>query len=144
MESCPVATYKVHEFLRPKLAELYNNDYIFDRFSCCASKDGDYFATGSYSNTFKVFSRAASRSDGTTLEASTHPYRIQSNAPTRSQGLLNSFARGIHRKGQDGPRYDGREEMPCNMASKVTHLAWHPTENFVVCAANNSLYMYCT
>ncbi|KAF0931604.1 hypothetical protein E2562_005568 [Oryza meyeriana var. granulata] len=48
MESSPVATYKVHEFLRPKLSELYNNDYIFDRFNCCTSKNGDYFATGSY------------------------------------------------------------------------------------------------
>lgn len=31
-----------------QLAELYTEDYIFDRFSCCASKDGSYFATGSY------------------------------------------------------------------------------------------------
>ncbi|KAL6899590.1 hypothetical protein ACP4OV_006248 [Aristida adscensionis] len=48
VESSPVATYKVHEFLRPKLSELYTDDYIFDRFNCCASKDGSYFATGSY------------------------------------------------------------------------------------------------
>jgi hypothetical protein len=32
-----------------QLSELYTDDYIFDRFSCCASKDGAYFATGSYS-----------------------------------------------------------------------------------------------
>lgn len=44
--------------------------------------------------------------------------------------------------GQDGPRSDGKAEVSCNMASKVKHLAWHPTENFIVCAANNSLYMY--
>jgi hypothetical protein len=31
-----------------QLSELYTEDYIFDRFSCCASKDGSYFATGSY------------------------------------------------------------------------------------------------
>ena len=31
-----------------QLSELYTDDYIFDRFSCCASKDGAYFATGSY------------------------------------------------------------------------------------------------
>jgi len=46
--------------------------------------------------------------------------------------------------GQDGPRSDGKEEVSCNMASKVKHLAWHPAENFIVCAANNSLYMYHT
>ncbi|XP_052143757.1 serine/threonine protein phosphatase 2A 55 kDa regulatory subunit B alpha isoform-like isoform X2 [Oryza glaberrima] len=144
VESSPVATYKVHEFLRPKLSELYNNDCIFDRFSCCSSKGGDYFATGSYSNTFKVFSRAAANPNGTTLEASTNPYRIQSFPSAKSQGLLSNFARGIQRKGQDGPRSDGREDTKCNMTSKVTHLAWHPMENFIVCAANNSLYMYHT
>ncbi|XP_062222751.1 serine/threonine protein phosphatase 2A 55 kDa regulatory subunit B beta isoform-like [Phragmites australis] len=144
VESAPVATYKVHEFLRPKLSELYNDDYIFDRFNCCASKDGNYFATGSYSNTFKVFSRSAANTSGTALEASTNPYRIQSYTPTKLPALLSNLALGVHRKGQDGPRSDGREETPCNMASKVTRLAWHPTENFIVCAANNSLYMYHT
>uniref|UniRef100_A0A0E0K2H0 Serine/threonine-protein phosphatase 2A 55 kDa regulatory subunit B n=1 Tax=Oryza punctata TaxID=4537 RepID=A0A0E0K2H0_ORYPU len=116
VESSPVATYKVHEFLRPKLSELYNNDCIFDRFSCCSSKGGDYFATGSYSNTFKVFSRAAANPNGTTLEASANPYRIQSFA--KSQGLLSNFARGIQRKGQDGQRSDGRDDTKRNMASK--------------------------
>lgn len=94
VETSPVATYKVHEFLRPKvrtyvrsqfvvtetkkcfrisfwhqredgqffrekkmllicllvlqLSKLYTDDYIFDRFGCCASNDGAYFATGSY------------------------------------------------------------------------------------------------
>ncbi|XP_012698698.1 serine/threonine protein phosphatase 2A 55 kDa regulatory subunit B beta isoform isoform X2 [Setaria italica] len=142
VETSPIATYKVHEFLRPKLSELYTEDYIFDRFSCCASKDGSYFATGSYSNTFKVFSRTAAQTSGTTLEASTNPYRVQSHAPTKIPVLFSSFSLGVGRKGQDGPRSDGKEEMPCNMASRVTHIAWHPMENFIVCAANNSLYMY--
>jgi len=181
VETSPVATYKVHEFLRPKLSELYAEDYIFDRFSCCASKDGSYFATGSYSNTFKVFTRTASQTTGTTLEASANPYRVQSHTSSKIPALLSNFSLGVSRKGQDrticqvlhvcfqlchgkevsneghsvlwvisclagqdGPRSDGKEEIPCNMASRVTHLAWHPTENFIVCAANNSLYMYHT
>ncbi|XP_039790494.1 serine/threonine protein phosphatase 2A 55 kDa regulatory subunit B beta isoform-like isoform X2 [Panicum virgatum] len=144
VETSPVATYKVHEFLRPKLSELYAEDYIFDRFSCCASKDGSYFATGSYSNTFKVFTRTASQTTGTTLEASANPYRVQSHTSAKIPALLSNFSLGVSRKGQDGPRSDGKEEIPCNMASRVTHLAWHPTENFIVCAANNSLYMYHT
>ncbi|XP_021316119.1 serine/threonine protein phosphatase 2A 55 kDa regulatory subunit B beta isoform isoform X1 [Sorghum bicolor] len=144
VETSPVATYKVHEFLRPKLSELYTDDYIFDRFSCCASKDGAYFATGSYSNTFKVFSRAAAQTSGTTLEASTNPYRIQLQAPTKLPALLSNFPLGVNRKGHDGPRSDGKEEVSCNMASKVKHLAWHPAENIIVCAANNNLYMYHT
>ncbi|KAF8693035.1 hypothetical protein HU200_039209 [Digitaria exilis] len=144
VETSPVATYKVQESLRPKLAELYTEDYIFDRFSCCASKDGSSFATGSYSNTFKVFSRTAAQTTDTTLEASANPYRVQSHALTKIPSLLSSFSLGVGRKGQDGPRSDSKEEIPCNMASRITHLIWHPMDNFIVCAANSSLYMYHT
>ncbi|CAL4886677.1 unnamed protein product [Urochloa decumbens] len=146
LETSPVATYKVHEFLRPKLSELYTEDYIFDRFRCCASKDGSYFATGSYSNTFKVFPHTAAQTTGTTLEASANPYRLQSesHAHTRIPAMFSNFSLGVSRKGHDGPRPDGKEEAPYNMASRVTQLTWHPTENFIVCAANNSLYMYHT
>ncbi|XVE57166.1 hypothetical protein DITRI_Ditri04bG0070100 [Diplodiscus trichospermus] len=48
MDSSPVATFKIHEHLRPKLCDLYNNDSIFDKFDCCISGDGLHFATGSY------------------------------------------------------------------------------------------------
>ncbi|GJN21594.1 hypothetical protein PR202_gb09084 [Eleusine coracana subsp. coracana] len=122
-ESSPVVTYKVHEFLRPKLSDLYTDDHIFDRFSCCASNDGTYFATGSY--------------------------RTQTYRPSKGSGLLNNLLAETTEKGlivfagQDGLRPAGnKDEIPCNMASKVTHIAWHPTEDFIVCAAKNSLYMY--
>lgn len=29
-----------------------------------------------------------------------------------------------------------------DFTSKLLHLAWHPTENVIACAATNSLYMY--
>lgn len=78
MNSGPVATFQVHEFLRPKviyhpvnsllpfdsvfqvvaecpdlgssvqLCDLYENDSIFDKFECCLSGDGLRVATGSY------------------------------------------------------------------------------------------------
>jgi serine/threonine-protein phosphatase 2A regulatory subunit B len=48
MNSGPVATFQVHEYLRPKLCDLYENDSIFDKFECCQSGDGLRVATGSY------------------------------------------------------------------------------------------------
>lgn len=78
MDAGPVATYQVHEYLRPKvihifcmvlvklmallvyvkltislicnpqLCDLYENDSIFDKFECCLSGDGLRVATGSY------------------------------------------------------------------------------------------------
>ena len=35
MDSKPVETYPIHEYLRGKLCTLYENDYIFDKFECC-------------------------------------------------------------------------------------------------------------
>lgn len=34
MESKPVETYQVHEYLRSKLCSLFESDYIFDKFEC--------------------------------------------------------------------------------------------------------------
>lgn len=35
MDTKPVETYYIHEFLRSKLCSLYENDFIFDKFECC-------------------------------------------------------------------------------------------------------------
>ena len=42
MNSKPIETYQVHEYLRSKLCSLYENDYIFDKFECCFSGDDRY------------------------------------------------------------------------------------------------------
>lgn len=40
MENKPVATVNIHEHLRSKLCDLYENDCIFDKFECTFSGDG--------------------------------------------------------------------------------------------------------
>uniref|UniRef100_A0A453NUA3 Serine/threonine-protein phosphatase 2A 55 kDa regulatory subunit B n=1 Tax=Aegilops tauschii subsp. strangulata TaxID=200361 RepID=A0A453NUA3_AEGTS len=75
MDSGPVATFQVHEHLRPKLCDLYENDSIFDKFECCLSGDGHRLATGSYSNLFRVFGCTSGNTEATTLEASRNPMR---------------------------------------------------------------------
>ena len=40
MESRPVQTLNVHDYLRPKLCDLYENDCIFDKFEASWSGDG--------------------------------------------------------------------------------------------------------
>lgn len=42
METYPVLTVPIHDFLRPKLSDLYENDCIFDKFECAVSGDGKY------------------------------------------------------------------------------------------------------
>ena len=42
MENKPVKTINVHDHLRTKLCDLYENDCIFDKFECTFSGDGQY------------------------------------------------------------------------------------------------------
>lgn len=48
IENRPVAVVAIHNHLRAKLCELYENDCIFDKFECAFSDDGSRVITGSY------------------------------------------------------------------------------------------------
>ena len=72
-EGSPVATLPVHEHLRQRLCDLYENDSIFDKFDCCMNGDASYVASGSYNNSFRAF--GAYNGSDATLEASRDPMR---------------------------------------------------------------------
>ncbi|KAF9667890.1 hypothetical protein SADUNF_Sadunf15G0070200 [Salix dunnii] len=59
--------------------------------------------------------------------------------PRRSS--LSNMTRGFYRQGHEYYR-TGSNEFSCNLSSKLLHLAWHPTTNFIACASGNSLLMY--
>ncbi|GAV60519.1 hypothetical protein CFOL_v3_04049 [Cephalotus follicularis] len=140
MDSGPVATFQVHEHLRPKLCDLYENDSIFDKFECCLSGDGMRVATGSYSNLFRVFGCTPGSTEAETLEASKNPMRRQVQTPSRPSRSLSSITRVV-RRGAESPGVDANGNS-LDFTTKLLHLAWHPSENSIACAAANSLYMY--
>ncbi|KAK8536995.1 hypothetical protein V6N13_041946 [Hibiscus sabdariffa] len=138
MDSSPVATFKIHEHLRPKLCELYNNDSIFNKFECCVSGDGLHFATGSYSNLLRIFSHGVGSEEGTTIEASKNPNRKPLRRARRSS--LSNLTRGFHRQGHENTNIGN--ETPWNTSSKLQHLAWHPGSYLIACASGNTLFFY--
>eukprot|EP00271_Cylindrocystis_brebissonii_P001267 TRINITY_DN1157_c1_g3_i1.p1 TRINITY_DN1157_c1_g3~~TRINITY_DN1157_c1_g3_i1.p1 ORF type:complete len:372 (-),score=78.46 TRINITY_DN1157_c1_g3_i1:1249-2208(-) len=144
MEAKPVQSFKVHEQLRAKLCDLYENDSIFDKFECCLSGDGLRAATGSYSNVFRVFGTTLGSEEATSLEASKTPNRrrlIQTPA-AKAGRLANPLRRGRGaQRGGESPLQDPAGP-PHDFSSKLLHLAWHPAANLIACAASNSLYMY--
>ncbi|CAH1422754.1 unnamed protein product [Lactuca virosa] len=141
MDAGPVSTFQVHEYLRPKLCDLYENDSIFDKFECCLSGDGMRVATGSYSNLFRVFGSGPTSTEATTLEASKNPMRRQVQTPARPSRSLSSSITRVVRRGAESPGNDTNGNS-FDFTTKLLHLAWHPTENSIACAAANSLYMY--
>ncbi|KAL5176303.1 Serine/threonine protein phosphatase 2A regulatory subunit B beta isoform [Glycine soja] len=128
-------------FFFGQLCDLYENDSIFDKFECCLSGDGLRVSTGSYSNLFRVFGCVPGSTEATTLEASKNPMRRQVPTPSRpSRSLGNSITRVV-RRGAESAGVDANGNS-FDFTTKLLHLAWHPTENSIACAAANSLYMY--
>ncbi|CAI0462148.1 unnamed protein product, partial [Linum tenue] len=130
------------DYMTLKLCDLYENDSIFDKFECCLSGDGSRVATGSYSNLFRVFGCSPGSTEATTLEASKNPMRRQVQTPSRPSRSLTTLTRVVRRvTGAESPGVDANGNS-FDSATKLLHLAWHPTENSIACAAANSLYMY--
>jgi serine/threonine-protein phosphatase 2A regulatory subunit B len=44
----PISTIPVHSHLSPYVWELYENDFLFDKFRLAASSNGAFVMTGSY------------------------------------------------------------------------------------------------
>ncbi|PRQ17285.1 putative transcription factor WD40-like family [Rosa chinensis] len=143
MDSSPVAIYRIHEHLRPKLSELYTNDRIFDKFGCCFSGDGLHYATGSYSNLVRIFSHGIGGEEGTTIEASKTPNRkpLPRAAPRVRRSSLSNLARGFYRHGHENSSSAGND-ISYDLSSKLLQVAWHPEANLIASAAGNSLFMY--
>ncbi|KAD4384852.1 hypothetical protein E3N88_25020 [Mikania micrantha] len=137
MDSGPVATFQVHEYLRPKLCDMYENDSIFDKFDCCLRGDGQMAATGSYSNLFRIFGCTDGSTEETTLEATKNPTKRQIQTPSRFSRSPGTLPR-VNKRGSDNSGIDINGSI-YDFSMKLLHLAWHPNENLIACAASNSL-----
>ncbi|XP_044515120.1 serine/threonine-protein phosphatase 2A 55 kDa regulatory subunit B delta isoform isoform X2 [Gracilinanus agilis] len=128
MESRPVETYQVHEYLRSKLCSLYENDCIFDKFECCWNGSDSALMTGSYNNFFRMFDRSTRRD--VTLEAS------RESSKPRAILKPRKVCPGGKRK---------KDEISADSLDfnrKILHTAWHPLDNIIAVAATNNLYIF--
>jgi len=151
MERAPVATFRVHDHLRSKLCDLYESDAIFDKFQCCISGDASHVATGSYGNQFRCFDAGAAAAGATapgadTLEVTKTPQRLKRAraeamgvaSASRGMGGGSPTVRGGRGRLEAAPPGPGSPEF----STKILHMAWHPEEDVLACAASNSLYVF--
>uniref|UniRef100_H2YS83 Serine/threonine-protein phosphatase 2A 55 kDa regulatory subunit B n=1 Tax=Ciona savignyi TaxID=51511 RepID=H2YS83_CIOSA len=130
MESKPVESFQVHEYLKSKLCSLYENDCIFDKFECCWNGTDSAIMTGSYNNFFRVFD-CNSKKD-VTLEAS------RENSRQRAQ--LKSKKVGVSQGGKRKKDEVSVDSLDFNR--KILHTAWHPKDKIIAVAATNNLYIF--
>ncbi|XP_055376482.1 protein phosphatase PP2A 55 kDa regulatory subunit isoform X1 [Condylostylus longicornis] len=128
METKPIETYPVHEYLRAKLCSLYENDCIFDKFECCWNGNDTSIMTGSYNNFFRVFDRNTKKD--VTLEASRDIIKPKTILKPRKVCT-------------GGKRKKDEISVDClDFNKKILHTAWHPLENIIAVAATNNLFIF--
>ncbi|KAL9547844.1 Protein phosphatase PP2A regulatory subunit B [Mucor bainieri] len=139
MEKKPLRTINIHDNLRSKLCDLYENDCIFDKFECTFSGDGSHMMTGSYSNDIHIYGREEGEEE-VTLQADKSAFKAKKlgsakNKITMSQGnrAANSAAAG-RRMREDADYMD--------YSKKILHSSWHPKENTIAVAATNNLFIF--
>lgn len=127
MENKPIRTINVHDHLRGKLCDLYENDCIFDKFECKFSGDSNHIMTGSYNNGFHIFDREGE--DHTFLEAS-------KNLRRPSKATLKKT------RGQSKKMTEETNPENIDFNKKIMHATFNPSDSCVALAAINNLYVF--
>jgi len=127
MESRPLKTIQIHDHLRGKLCDLYENDCIFDKFECTWSGNGSHVLTGSYHNYFRI-------------------YDVETTTDVVLQADKSAFkAKKIGINGGKNPGFKTGKDMSLetiDFNKKILHGSWHPRENTIAIAATNNLFLY--
>lgn len=125
MENKPVKTFNIHDHLRSKLCDLYENDCIFDKFECTMSNDGNLVLTGSYHNYFNIYDRLSKNE--VQLEATKVASKIKK--PVKMKGAKKKSKEELNPENID-------------FMKKTLHVAWHPKENLIAVGASNNLFLF--
>ncbi|KAJ1909766.1 protein phosphatase 2A regulatory subunit cdc55 [Tieghemiomyces parasiticus] len=133
MTKAPVKTIPVHDILRGKLCDLYENDCIFDKFECTLSGNNSQAMTGSYNNYFSIFD--LNTEDEVLLQADKNAFRAK-----RVSGPNGKSRVGVPRT--KGNRKEDLNPDTLDFSRKILHASWHPTENTIAVAATNNLFIF--
>lgn len=132
MDTRPVKTINIHDHLRGKLCDLYENDCIFDKFECGWSGPGTNVLTGSYHNYFKIYD--VETTQDIVLQADKSAFKAKkigaAKAGPKGNGVLK----------QGGKEGMNLETVDFN--KKILHASWHPRENTIAIAATNNLFLF--
>lgn len=143
MERQPVKVIPIHEHLRPRLCDTYENDSIFDKFEVVFSGDAKNVMTGSYNNNFMIYPSAPEQQTEVVLQADKSAFKAKKvGIPTP----MNANGAGPNKKGgsRAGSPAAGRMKKETDadqidFNKKILHMSWHPFEDSIAIAATNNV-----
>jgi serine/threonine-protein phosphatase 2A regulatory subunit B len=147
MERQPVKTIPIHEHLRPRLCDTYENDSIFDKFEVVFSGDGSNVMTGSYNNNFMIYPSDPEQETEVVLQADKSAFKAKKvGVPTPiNSASPNGAKKGGSRAGSPAATGAGsrmRKETDADQIDfnkKILHMSWHPFEDSIAIAATNNV-----
>ncbi|KAI1971267.1 protein phosphatase 2A regulatory subunit cdc55 [Ophidiomyces ophidiicola] len=146
MERQPVKTIPIHEHLRPRLCDTYENDSIFDKFEVVFSGDAKNVMTGSYNNNFMIYPTDPVQETEVVLQADKTAFKAKKvgiPTPINSTISTNAGKKGGSRAGSPaGVGGRMRKETDADQIDfnkKILHMSWHPFEDSIAIAATNNV-----
>lgn len=153
MENKPIKTIPIHEHLRPRLCDTYENDSIFDKFEVVFSGDAKNVMTGSYNNNFMIYPSDPDKETEVVLQADKSAFKAKKvGIPTPMGGNAATSPTGSGKKGSSragspaagaiGPGQRMRKETDADQIDfnkKILHMSWHPNEDSIAIAATNNV-----
>jgi hypothetical protein len=149
MERTPVKTIPIHEHLRPRLCDTYENDSIFDKFEVVFSGDAKNVMTGSYNNNFMIYPSDPEKDTEVVLQADKSAFKAKKvgiPTPMNSSSSPTGGKKGGSRAGSPaagaGQGQRMRKETDADQIDfnkKILHMSWHPFEDSIAIAATNNV-----
>lgn len=147
MERQPVKTIPIHEHLRPRLCDTYENDSIFDKFEVVFSGDAENVMTGSYNNNFMIYPKEDDKETEIVLQADKSAFKAKKvGVPTPMNKAGNGKKAGSRSGSPAGPGSRMKKETDADQIDfnkKILHMSWHPFEDSIAIAATNNVCFPC-
>ncbi|KAI5370568.1 Putative protein phosphatase 2A regulatory subunit PR55, WD40-repeat-containing domain superfamily [Septoria linicola] len=147
MDNKPVKTIPIHEHLRPRLCDTYENDSIFDKFEVVFSGDAKNVMTGSYNNNFMIYPSEEGKDTEVVLQADKSAFKAKKvGIPTPMNGAgAKDGKKGSRASSPVGGAQRMRKETDADQIDfnkKILHMSWHPQEDSIAIAATNNLFVF--
>lgn len=153
MDSGPLLSLPIHDHIRPRLCDLYENDSVFDKFECAFNHDGSSIISGSYNNYLKVtgLSYANESSASSTGYDLIHadksifrnPSALKRTKSSISSGTMsNSASKSTSSLKKSSSWEDFTNLASLDFSKKILHFSAHPSENSVAIASSSNLFIF--
>jgi len=142
MERQPIKTIPIHEHLRPRLCDTYENDSIFDKFEVVFSGDAKNVMTGSYNNNFMIYPSGAEQNTEVVLQADKSAFKAKKvgiPTPMANGGNKKGGSRAGSPAGQGARMKRETDADQIDFNKKILHMSWHPFEDSIAIAATNNV-----